>query len=325
MENLVKKIQNSVFQNGLFSKNSKILVAVSGGPDSVCLLDILLKLKPKYSLELAVAHVNYGLRGPESDKDEEFVRKLAEKNNLEIFTLTPTLSLKRARGKMPSENKLRDTRYDFFEKSRAELNYDCIAVAHNLDDQVETFLMRLIRGSGLQGLSGMQFKNGKIIRPLLGTTRKDILDYLKLNNLKYRTDKTNLEPIYLRNKIRLKLIPYIEKNFNPSIKSTLFSASRSIGEDYALISEISKKTIGTKKDSLSVKGILKLSPSLQKRTLREAILEKKTDLKNIDAAHIEEMLKAMKSSKGKSQKVSFQGLKMTRKGDKINLEVVEQD
>ncbi len=318
MKNLVKTIQNTVFRQEIFARKGKIILAVSGGPDSVFMLDIFSKLKPKYGLELAIAHVNYGLRGPESDKDEAFVRKLAEKYNIPVFVLNP-----RVKEKSNLENKLRDIRYDFFEKVRRDNKFNHISVAHNLDDQVETFLMRLIRGSGMAGLSGMQFKNGKIIRPILEITRQEIMDYLKLNKLKYRIDKTNLETVFFRNKIRLNLIPFLEKKFNPNIKDTLFKSSRSIAQDYDLISEISKKTINNKNNELSVKKILKLAPSLQKMALREVILQRKSNLKNIDAAHIEEILKALKSSKGKNQVVSFQGLKMKRKGDKINLEIIK--
>lgn len=309
-KNLVKTIQNTAFQNSLWTKGSKIVLGVSGGPDSVCLLDVLAKIAPKHNIDLIIAHANYGLRGKDSIKDEEFVQKLAEKYGLMVYFLKPTL------GKNKSENELRNIRYNFFEEVRKENNFDSIAVAHNADDQVETFLMRIIRGSGLQGLAGMKYKNNSLIRPLLGISRKEILEYLKKNNLKFRIDKTNAQDLFLRNKIRNNLLPLLEKTFNPKIKETIFSATTSIADDYSFISETVTKTLKNKKE-LRVSEILKLHPAIQRAIIRQLIGNIKSDLKNIEASHIEETLKALRSTKGKNQTITFKGLKLTRKGDKV--------
>jgi tRNA(Ile)-lysidine synthase len=314
MFNLVKKVQNTIFQYNLFKRGAKIVLAVSGGPDSVCMLDILAKLAPKYGLKLIIAHINYGLRGRDSGADEKLVRNLAKKYNLEILVLNAKNKIKKNR----TENHLRDVRYDFFEKIKKKNNFDLIVVAHNADDQAETYLMRLIRGSGLQGLSAMQFKNGKIIRPLLETSRKEILEYLKRNKLDWRLDKTNLESKFLRNKIRNKLIPYLEKNFNPAIKKTIFNSSLSVMQDYDLISELIRKK-SEKIKEMKISKLLKLHPSLQKGILREAISKIKTNLKDISSAHIGEILKVIKSSKNKNQTVKFRGLKIVRRGDKLEI------
>ncbi|OGI17416.1 MAG: tRNA lysidine(34) synthetase TilS [Candidatus Moranbacteria bacterium RBG_19FT_COMBO_42_6] len=331
MSNLVKKIQNSAFQHHLWQKGSKIVLGVSGGPDSVCLLDVMAKLAPKYDLKLIITHVNYRLRGRDSERDEKFVRKLAEKYGLNAFFLKPKL------GKKISENEMRDIRYEFFEKVRAKNNFDTVAVAHNLDDQVETFLMRLIRGSGLKGLSAMQhksvhpvksalrspalageFNRGTIIRPLLGTTRAEILGYLKKNKSTYRTDRTNEMSLFFRNKIRNKLIPFLEKDFNPKIKETIFNAISSIAEDHSLIQKLADKTYKNEKE-ISAKKILQMHPALQRRFLLRMISEKNPGGKDVEAAHVSEMIKALKSTKNKSQIVSFKGLKMERKGDKVTI------
>jgi tRNA(Ile)-lysidine synthase len=311
-KNLIKTIQNTIFQNNLLEKNYKIVVGVSGGPDSVCLLDVLTKLQKKYFLELIIAHVNYGLRGSDSNRDEKFVRGLAEKYDLEIAVLKPQI-----KAKNNLENALRDIRYDFFEKVRKENGFDSIAVAHNLNDQVETFLMRLIRGSGLSGLAGMKFQNGKIIRPLLATSRKEILEYLKKNNLKYRIDKTNSQDLFLRNKIRNKLIPYLENEFNPNISETLFLAAESVGEDYDFILNSTNKY--KNKKSFSISEVAKLHPAIQKALIRQAIAEIKKNLKNISSAHIEEVLKIIQSTKNKKQVVLFEGLKIMRSGDRLTI------
>jgi len=343
VSNLIKKIQNNIFQQSLFVRGDGLVLGISGGPDSVCLLEIFAKLQKKYNLKLILAHVNYELRGKESDGDQKLVEDIAQKYGLELFilkpnkALTPTLSLKRARGsKFPSEESLRNIRYDFFEKIRRESGCDHIAVAHTLDDQVETFLMRLLRGAGLSGLSGMKFKNGpastcgnatstqggKIIRPLLNVSKKDILEFLKTQKIVYRTDRTNKTNKFFRNKIRNKLIPILEKDFNPNIKETIFKSSLSILDDYSLLSSMAETEcakIFFKEGVGSVRKILELPESLQKMVLREVIGEKKDNLRDIDAAHVEEILKALKSSKSKSQKVFFKGLKIVRNGDKITI------
>lgn len=289
------------------------MVAVSGGPDSVCLLDALHQLQDKYALELIVAHINYNLRGRDSQQDEEFVRKLAEKYGLEAVVLQPEIKTKKN-----LENNLRDIRYAFFEKIRCERGYDWIAVGHNLDDQVETFLQRLIRGAGMRGLCAMQFKNGRIIRPLLGFSRQEILEYLKVRKLKYRVDKTNQENIFLRNRIRHQLIPYLEKNFNPRFKETIFQTALSLAEDYSLINKLTQE--GLKNEAvLSVKKILQLHPALQKRIILKFFKDALGNCKDITAAHLAEVLKIIKSTKSKSQGIHLEGLKIERKGDKVTI------
>ncbi len=312
MKNLIKKIQNEASLNNLWEKDSRIIVGVSGGPDSVCLLDILAKIKEKYKIELHIVHINYGLRGKDSNKDEELVQKLSEKYQLGLSVL----KLESFKENGISEENLRNIRYDFFEKIRKELEFDLIAVAHNRDDQVETFFLHLLRGAGLKGLSGMKHKNGKIIRPLLGISRKEILEYLKNEKLICRMDKTNKADKFFRNKIRNKLIPYLEKKYNPGIKKTIADATLNIAEELSLIHELSKKYFANTKE-IKISQILKLHPALQKRIILEAIKNQKGSLKNVESAHVEEILKIARSNKNKNQAFSFQGLKITRRGDKL--------
>jgi len=313
MKNFIKKFREDSFRQELWDKESKIVVAVSGGPDSVCLLDALNQLKDKYALELIVAHVNYNLRGQDSAGDEKFVLNLAEKYDLETVVLHPQI-----KNKKNLENNLRDIRYAFFEKMRKERGLDWIAVGHNLDDQAETFLQRLIRGAGMAGLRGMQFKNGRIIRPLLEFSRYEILEYLKRRKLKYREDKTNQEDIFLRNRIRHQLIPYLEKNFNPKFKETIFQTATALGEDYALIENLAQDFL-QKNKILSVKKILPLSSALQKRIILQFLQKETGNLKDIESAHLNEILKVLKSLKNKNQIVRFRGLKIERKGDKVTI------
>lgn len=314
---LIKKIQNFVHLNELWQPKAKIVVAVSGGADSSFLLHILAKLAPKYAFKLHLAHVNYGLRGKESDNDEAFVRKLARKYQLPLTVF----SFKKAPNKTYAEEELRNTRYAFFETLRQQLHFDLIALAHNQDDQAETVLMRILRGTGLAGLAAMKAKNGSLIRPLLTVSRQEIENYLQKHKLPFCTDHTNTKPIFTRNKIRLELLPYLEKHFNPKIKENLSTLSLLAGEDYAELEKLTqaKLTFAPEKQGLSfeIAWFLNLSPSLQKNCLRLLLAKLVPNLKGIENAHLEEILKLAKSTKGKLGKTSFQGLSITKKGAKV--------
>ncbi|HOW60534.1 MAG TPA: tRNA lysidine(34) synthetase TilS [Candidatus Moranbacteria bacterium] len=315
MSNLIKNIQNFAFQNNLWEKGAKIVLGVSGGPDSVCLLDIFNKLSKKYDFELHIVHVNYNLRGKDSKKDELFVKDLAKKYKIAIDALS---SKKKNKGNL--ENNLRKIRYDYLEQIRKKLKFDIIAVAHNQDDQAETVLMRIIRGTGLNGLSAMKAKNGKIIRPLLGISRKEILGYLKKNKLKYRIDKSNSDTKFTRNAVRHKLIPFLEKKFNSSIKKTLSHWSFSVADDYEFINKNTEDFMNNIHKSnyvkFSAKNFLKLHSAIQRQTLRNIFQELKI-IADVDNQQIEEISKIIRSTKNKSQKSLIGGLSILKKGDKV--------
>ncbi len=338
--NLVKKIQENIFRHELFPRGARIVVGVSGGPDSVCLLEILHKLKDKYNLKLIVAHVNYGLRGKDSQRDEEFVKKMAKKYNLKLEVLKSRIIKSPKNRKTLSENKLRDIRYQFFEKVRNKYRANRIAVAHNRDDQAETVLMRILRGSGLRGLGAIRFspspslparfaarragkaelrrasKHNNIIRPLLNIPRKEILAYLRKHKIPHRTDKTNLGTDFTRNKIRNKLIPYLEKDFNPNIQETLYKLSQSVADDYEFINKFSSAW-SEANETLRASELTKLHPAVRKEALRLAIEKHVPGLREIESAHVDEILKILKSSKSKRQILKLKGLKISRVGDKL--------
>ena len=319
MANLIKKIQNYAFQNNLWERNVKILLGVSGGPDSVFLLDFFSKLVKKYNIELHIVHVNYGLRGKDSKKDELFVRELGKKYGIEVSVLQP----KESEYKGNLENSLRKIRYDYFEKMRQKLGFEIIAVAHNQDDQAETVLMRIIRGSGLNGLSAMKAKSGKIIRPLLQISKADILAYNKQNKLEYQTDKSNLDTKFVRNKIRHSLLPYLENNFNPGIKKTLSEWSLSVADDYAFIDKnaerFTESICKNKCGHFSAQKFISLHQAMQRQVLRNIFLKLKNNVVDIENQQIEETLKVIKSAKSKSQKAVIGGLKILKKGDKVEI------
>lgn len=313
----IKNVQNFAFQNGLWEKGARIVVGVSGGADSVCLLHMLKTLAKKYEFSLHIAHVNYSLRGKDSERDEEFVQKLAHSYGLPVTVF----SFNKASGRKHSEEELRAARYAFFEQLRSDLGFDLIAVAHSQDDQAETVLLRLIRGTGLMGLSAMKAKNGNIIRPLLVLSRKQILEYLKKHSLEYRLDKTNAQAVFARNKVRLKLLPRLEKDFNPRIKENLNLLALIAGDDYDFLLKKAVEALefSEEKNGLSFRTawLEKLHPSLQRNCLRLLVSKTKEDLAGIEASHIEEILKIAKSRKNKAQKASFRGLNITRKGAKV--------
>ncbi|HHE76825.1 MAG TPA: tRNA lysidine(34) synthetase TilS, partial [Candidatus Parcubacteria bacterium] len=241
-------------------------------------------------------------------------------------SLTPSPSPK-GRGGQANENHLREIRYDFFEKIRKRKKYNLIAVAHNRDDQAETVLMRVLRGAGLQGLSSMKPKNNKIIRPLLSMSRKEILEYLKENKLKYQTDITNKDTKIFRNKIRHCLIPYLEKNYNPNIKKSLADMALVVAYDYdyllanteRMLKRIGATTNKKNKFIFSAEKIQKLHPAIRRQCLRQVIFQIRADLTDIETCHIEEIIKIIRSKKGKTQTIKFKGLKIEKKGDKVSV------
>lgn len=192
------------------------MVAVSGGPDSCCLIDILAFLSRKYSFKLAIAHVNYQLRGADSVADEQFVKALAQQYALPCFIKRyPKNSTQR------DEEVLRNFRYTFFEDLSKKHRFDSIALGHQKNDQAETFLLNLLRGSGPLGLAGMPPKYQHRIRPLLVLNREEVLRYLEARSLPFRLDTSNHDARYTRNRIRHELLPLLEERFNPNIIGTL--------------------------------------------------------------------------------------------------------
>ncbi|WP_321517941.1 tRNA lysidine(34) synthetase TilS [uncultured Bacteroides sp.] len=214
------QIAQYIEKEKLFGLKDKVLIALSGGADSVALLRVMVCLG--YSCE--AAHCNFHLRGEESDRDESFVRNLCEKSKVPFHVIHFDTNEYAAQHQVSIEMAARELRYDWFEKMRKELNADVVAVAHHRDDSVETLLLNLIRGTGINGLTGIHPKNNHIVRPLLTVSREDILAYLKEMKQDYVTDSTNLQDEYTRNKIRLNLLPMME-TINPSIKSSLFSTA----------------------------------------------------------------------------------------------------
>lgn len=215
----------------LIENNDIIVVGFSGGPDSVFLVEMLKKLQNFINFKIYLVHINHLLRGKDAVSDENFSFEYAKKNNLEIFIKRiPVKEIAKEVGKTLEEVG-REERYKFFSEIYKKVGANKIATAHNKDDQIETFLFRLIRGASLQGLEGIKIKNNNIIRPISEIYKKDILDYLNKNEIQYKIDKTNFENEFTRNSIRLDLIPFIEKRYNIKFKEKIFSLIEEIREN----------------------------------------------------------------------------------------------
>ncbi len=210
------KVQNFIAEKSLFSRGDKLILGISGGADSVCLMHILLALG--YCFDLA--HCNFNLRGKESDEDEGFVKELAEKYQLKLHVNHFDTEGYATENKISTQMAARDLRYAWFHDLLASENAKYIAIAHHENDDVETFFINLIRGSGVKGLLGISEKTESIVRPLLAVSRTEIESYLNENELSYRNDSSNASVKYLRNKIRHELMPLLEE-MNPSIQHTI--------------------------------------------------------------------------------------------------------
>lgn len=222
---VLHKVRQYINQHRLLSPEKKTLVALSGGADSVALLRLLRTM----DYECEALHCNFHLRGKESDGDELFVRQLCEQLNVPLHVRHFNTREVATDRRISIEMAARELRYEWFEEMRTQLHSESIAVAHHQDDSVETVLLNLIRGTGINGLTGIQPKNGHIVRPLLCLSRSEILAYLEEINQPYVTDSSNLQDEYIRNKIRLHIIPLME-DINPAAKANILRSAHNLNE-----------------------------------------------------------------------------------------------
>jgi tRNA(Ile)-lysidine synthase len=301
-EVFLKKVRQSITRYDLLQKGDKVLVAVSGGPDSVALLYALLKIKDEFNLDIRVAHLNHKLRGKESDEDENFVRNLAHKLNLKFFSKSVDIKKEAKNRKLSLEECARLVRYSYLENLADKIKADKIAVGHQADDQAETFLMRLLRGAGGLGLSGIPVKRGKIIRPLLEIKREEIEKFLKGKGQSYRIDSSNLLPNYFRNKIRLSLLPLIKRKFNPKIVDVLNRVSSIISFQQKYIEKKCEEILSdickirnNDKIILDLKRFVNYDISLQREMIRLCVKELNRDATDLSFDSIERILDLIQS------------------------------
>lgn len=299
MKNIVK---NTIKKHNLIKKNDKVLIALSGGSDSVCLLHILNDLKASMGFEIFACHLNHSIR-EEADNDCRFAGELCKKLGITFFARKTDIKKTARENKISEELAGRNERYAFFEEISREYGINLIATAHNKNDVAETVLMHIIRGCGIDGLKGIAYKRGKIIRPLLDAEKKDIEAYCVKNGYKFVVDKTNNQDIYTRNKIRLDLIPAICRDFNPAFTDTIVKNAENIRDDAEFLNDEALKCYNAVSNGEKV-SVLKLK-SLPKAMIKRVILimhEKYFgDNKNMQSCHVESILGLIENGKsGKS-------------------------
>jgi len=238
----LQKIKGTIKQDGLVSTGDSVLVALSGGPDSVALLHLLSRLRRPLKLTLLAVYVNHGIRPRAAKREERFCRELCDRLSIELTIVSgdiPALSKKNKRG---LEEAAREFRYEALERLADEQNCNRIAVGHHADDQVETVVFRIFRGTGRTGMLGIPIKRGRIVRPLLHFTRNEILEYLAKNELPFCEDRSNKDTTFRRNYIRRKLLPQVRKHLNPAADGALLNLIDTMGAEEEYLEKITRKT-----------------------------------------------------------------------------------
>jgi tRNA(Ile)-lysidine synthase len=306
MPNLIETAGSAI--NKLIDPQDRVLVAVSGGVDSLALLYVLEQFSKEIGFELFVAHLNHMSRGKESDEDSNFVKRAADKLSLPFFTDSVNINKEKQQLKTSFQESARILRYQFLERTRVSIAGDKIAVGHTADDQIETILMNLLRGAGLKGLSGIPVKRGKIIRPILGCSRTELELYLKDKNLGYREDSSNKEKKYLRNEIRQDLIPYLRK-FNNNLSGNLVDMAEIVREEDEWISGKTNDLFAqlvefddeARKYSFNILDFQNQALAMKRRLVRETIFQLKGNLRSISTLHVRQVLELFSRARAGSQ------------------------
>ena len=329
-ENIIEliedEVEKNIIQNSLI-EDKDIVVAVSGGPDSMCLLNVLYdlkdRMKQKYNISytLVVAHVNHMIR-EESENEKIYVEENCKKLNIPFYYLKKDVKKFSKEERMSEETYGRKIRYEFFDEVLLKENAQKIVTAHNADDDVETIFLNLFRGCGLKGLTGIEFRYKNIIRPLITVEKKDIMEYNILKNINPCIDKTNFDIIYKRNKVRNILIPELKKDYNPNIVNSILRMKKILIEDEDFLNEYTSNIV--KQCVLEANDVVKFNYSkilsehisIRKRVIREIIKYKMKDLDGLTNIHINDILELLeKSIKGKKYII----------GNKFKIEIINKN
>ena len=287
-------VKNKIFES---QNNLGVVIAVSGGADSLALMDLLQKSQRRFKLKLCVAHFDHGLRGNESIADAEFVKKITSDRGIDCIKESGDVRSFAESQKLSIETAARELRHKFLERVRQSLNFDLIALAHHADDQAETILMRIIRGAGSIGLSAMKVKSDRLIRPLLNFRKSELENYCAKVGLIPRIDSTNFETDATRNKIRLELLPLL-KNYNPAIVESLCKLGATTAEDTNFIQSEALKIFPTAirfNDQIELsKAVIKNQHITIQRALIRLFVEKSIgSVKDFEFVHIESIRRVM--------------------------------
>lgn len=298
---IISKVRENILKNELIQDGDKIVLGLSGGPDSVFLAHVLEYLKKSFkekyniSYSMIICHINHMIR-EEAGEDEELAKVYAKKYEWEFYSLHSDVQALAKENKISEEECGRNVRYEFFNKILEEKGGTKIAVAHNAGDNAETVLHNFMRGAGLNGLCGISIKNGNIIRPILNIKKDEIIEYLNENRIEYNIDRTNKELIYTRNKIRNDLIPKIENEYNPNIIDTINRMAEKISEDLEFIESVAKEeytkiVLSKEKDTvkLNIREFKNKKTAIKNRIILLAIEDVLGTVKGIESKHLEEI------------------------------------
>ena len=303
-----RRVTNTVRQTinefDMVRPGDRVLIGVSGGPDSMVLLHILKDLVPELSLTLAVAHLNHGLRDEAKD-EAEFVKSVCDGLDIDCHADSVDVNRYRHRHRLSIEEAGRRMRYAFFNSVMKKYSYHKIALGHHADDNAEQVLLFLLRGSGSVGFAGIPpVRDGKVIRPLLRLPRKEILNYLTAFDIESVSDRSNQDVRFLRNRVRHQLIPHLQRSYNPQIISALNRLSEILRDESHWMSEMtaisySKALLSRGMDQcrLSILALSKLPKAARRQVIRKAISELKGDLRRISFTHIEAVLQLIESNR----------------------------
>ena len=321
------KILETIKKYNMIENGEKVVLAVSGGPDSICMLDILKDIKNDEKIdmnfEIVVAHVNHMIR-KEAEEDEKYVKKYCEEKQIEFYSKSIDVQKMANNNKIGLEEAGRKARYDFFDEILEKTNAQKIAIAHNKNDKVETVLMHILRGSGINGLKGIEPKRGKYIRPLIESERNEIEGYCNEKNLQPRIDKTNFENEYTRNKVRNLLIPYIQKEFNPNLIQTIDRLSNLVAEEEDYMDKQVQKIYeeiliseNEKEIQLDLKTFNLQEKVIKSRLILYTITRLFGNSKGLEKIHIEDIIKLCSNNIGNKYLTPNKKIKILIKNHKI--------
>ena len=292
---LIHKIKNTIIRENLIEKHDKILIGLSGGADSVFLLNILIQLQRDLDFEIYTCHINHSYRDT-ALRDENFSRKISEENNIKFFSKKVDMKQYSIDNSISLEDSGRILRYKCFNEILKSEDFNKIAVAHHLDDQVETFFLHLFRGSGIDGLCGIQYQNKNIIRPLLDVSKSEILNYLDENDIDYVTDETNFVADVQRNKIRLEMLPYIQDNFNSSISDSIYRTINILKDSKEIIDDVTnfkyKKLVNQENGEyfIDVNLFEREKKSVKRNIIRKLLIELNGSNQDIRMVYIDDII-----------------------------------
>ncbi|HIH2818172.1 TPA: tRNA lysidine(34) synthetase TilS [Clostridioides difficile] len=330
------KVLSTINKHNLIQKGDKIVLGLSGGPDSVCLLHVLNRLKKDFNIEIYAAHLNHQIRGIEAQKDALYVSKLCEDMGIIFFVKSINVPKYCENEGLSLEEGARKLRYEMFYEIKDKIKANKIAIGHNLNDQAETVMMRIMRGTGLKGLKGIDYiRDNCIIRPILDVERNEIEEYCEAYNLNPRIDKTNLENIYTRNKIRLDLLPYMKDNFNLNVIESIVRMSNSLKSDNDYIekeAEAKFREVSNIKEKgfveINLDDFVCLHDAIKVRVLRNSIKHILGDTNFVDQRHIEDIMSLEDNSKVNKMLTLPRNIFVYRKKDSIiltNEEIVNEE